>query len=243
LHCLIIRLSEVRVLVGPPFSHRFHRVMIWSDGLCVFIVRWSRHSPQKFSPLHPTTRRTRRQAMGLAMYGPATGHRKRRVCEAVLSSPSLPLIFVVTTSTVILTLSSQGRFFMTYLKITASILLTLVFASSATAQTTYTKIGGTTFGSDGSTQTKIGNTTFGNSGSTATKIGNTTFGSSGSAYTKIGNTTFGNDGSTATKIGNTTFGNDGSTATKIGGSTFINQSSTPDSIFTKTPLSTYGLDN
>ena len=30
---LIIRLSQVRVLVGPPFFLTFQRLMIWSDGL------------------------------------------------------------------------------------------------------------------------------------------------------------------------------------------------------------------
>ena len=32
-HYLIIRLSGVRVPVGPPFFLSFHALMIWSDGL------------------------------------------------------------------------------------------------------------------------------------------------------------------------------------------------------------------
>lgn len=39
---------------------------------------------------------------------------------------------------------------------------------------------------------------------TYTKIGNTTFSSDGTSYTKIGNTTFGSDGSSATHVGSTT---------------------------------------
>jgi len=44
------------------------------------------HSPQKTSPRHPTTRRTRRQVMGLMMYGPATGRRERRVYVRVIAA-------------------------------------------------------------------------------------------------------------------------------------------------------------
>ncbi|HHK6005423.1 TPA: hypothetical protein ACQWGN_001451 [Neisseria subflava] len=51
---------------------------------------------------------------------------------------------------------------------------------------------------------------------TYTQIGNTTYGNDGSSYTRIGNTTYGNDGSSYTTIGNTTYGSDGSSCTQIG---------------------------
>ena len=38
-----------------------------------------------------------------------------------------------------------------------------------------------------------------------TTIGNTTFGSNGTSYNRIGNTTFGSDGTSCNRIGNTTF--------------------------------------
>ncbi len=53
-----------------------------------------------------------------------------------------------------------------------------------------------------------------------TEIGNTVFGSDGSSYTKIGGTVFGNDGTSYTNIGGTTFGSDGSSCTEIGSTTF-----------------------
>ena len=40
---------------------------------------------------------------------------------------------------------------------------------------TYSTIGNTTFGSDGSSSTTIGNTTFGSDGTSCTRIGNSTF--------------------------------------------------------------------
>lgn len=86
----------------------------------------------------------------------------------------------------------------------------------------YTRIGNTAFGSDGSTYTQVGNSVFGSDGSTYQKVGNTVFGNDGSTYQKIGNTTFGSDGSTYQQIGNTTFGSDGSTSTRIGNTTFLN---------------------
>ena len=56
---------------------------------------------------------------------------------------------------------------------------TLTLSTFASAQTTYTNIGGITFGSDGSTASTIGGTTFitnsDGSSATAQKIGGTTF--------------------------------------------------------------------
>ena len=98
--------------------------------------------------------------------------------------------------------------------ITLTMLSLSVFAS---AQTTYTKIGGITFGSDGSTASTIGGTTFitnsDGSSATAQKVGETTFINSSAGVTstisKVGNTKFVNssDGSSSTinKVGNTTF--------------------------------------
>ncbi len=105
----------------------------------------------------------------------------------------------------------------------------VVLGPCAVAQTTFTTIGNTTFGSDGSTATTIGGTTFvsgaspviyqalgstlpaknATTSSTVQKIGNITFvtDSNGTATTfqKIGNITFGSDGSTVQKIGSTYF--------------------------------------
>ncbi|WP_428052810.1 hypothetical protein, partial [Candidatus Avelusimicrobium stercoris] len=85
---------------------------------------------------------------------------------------------------------------------------------------TYTTIGNTIYGADGSTYTRIGNTTYNSDGISYTQIGNTTYGSDGTSYTRIGNTTYSSDGTSYTKIGNTTYGSDGSTYTKIGNTTY-----------------------
>ena len=77
----------------------------------------------------------------------------------------------------------------------------ILFSCSLVSAQTYTRIGETTFGTDGSTINKLGNTTFINhsdgSSTTINKLGNTTF---------INNS----DGTSAT-------------ATVIGGDLFINK--------------------
>jgi hypothetical protein len=40
---------------------------------------------------------------------------------------------------------------------------------------------------------------------TYTQVGDTTYGSNGSTYTQVGNTTYGSDGSIANRVGNTTY--------------------------------------
>ena len=57
------------------------------------------------------------------------------------------------------------------------------------------------------------------------KIGNTTFGSDGTTYNRIGNTTYGSDGTTSNRIGNTQFingPNGTTTCNKIGNTTYCN---------------------
>jgi len=102
------------------------------------------------------------------------------------------------------------------------ILATVFLGVSEVHAVTYTQIGNTTFGSDGTSYSKIGNTLFGSNGTSYTKIGNTTFGSNGSSYTQIGNSLFGNNGTSYTRIGSSIFGSDGSVSTKIGNTTFGN---------------------
>jgi hypothetical protein len=108
------------------------------------------------------------------------------------------------------------------------LLNTLIAAASissvgAHAQTTYQRIGNTTFSSDGRTYNHIGNTTMGSDGSSYNRIGSTTYSNDGRNYNQIGNTTFGSDGTTANRIGNSTFinGPSGSrTCNTIGSTTF-----------------------
>ena len=71
---------------------------------------------------------------------------------------------------------------------------TRILPRKTATPTSYQRIGGTVFGSDGSSYQQIGNTTFGSDGSTYQRIGNSTFGNDGSSYQLIGNTTFGSDG-------------------------------------------------
>lgn len=89
---------------------------------------------------------------------------------------------------------------------------------------TYTSIGNSTYGPDG-TQTTIGSTTYTSEG-TYTSIGNTTYGPNGTTSTTIGNTAYGNDGTTSTTIGDTTYttGPDGQqlSCTDIGSTTYCN---------------------
>ena len=115
---------------------------------------------------------------------------------------------------------------------------TLALGPSAVAQTTYTVIGDTSFGSDGSTVTTVGGTTF---VSGASPVIHHSLGGAGKATntqgatstaTKIGNITFvtGSDGvlSTVQTIGGITFGSDGSTVQKIGNTYFLNKGASKD---------------
>lgn len=92
--------------------------------------------------------------------------------------------------------------------------------------TSYSTIGNTTYGSNGSTATTIGNTTYRSNGVTSTSIGNTTYHSNGTSSTTVGNTTYGTNGTTATTVGNTTYinGPNGArrTCTNIGTTTYCN---------------------
>jgi hypothetical protein len=55
-------------------------------------------------------------------------------------------------------------------------LLCISLASvAAIAQTSYNRIGNTTYGSNGQTYQQIGNTTYGSDGTTASRIGNSTY--------------------------------------------------------------------
>jgi hypothetical protein len=94
------------------------------------------------------------------------------------------------------------------------------------AQTTYQRIGSTTYSSYGQTYQQIGSTTYGSDGSTYNRIGNTTYSNDGTSYQRQGNTTYGSDGSTAQRIGNFTTitapGAVSATCQKIGIQTFCN---------------------
>lgn len=110
--------------------------------------------------------------------------------------------------------------------------VTLILGSCAVAQTTFTTIGSTTFGSDGSIAISIGDTTFITGGnqpsssvpnlSTTASVQNT---AQNSVVQEVGNITFITESSgeitTLQKIGNTTFGSDGSTVQKIGNTYFV----------------------
>jgi len=109
----------------------------------------------------------------------------------------------------------------------------LALGPCAVAQTTYTVIGGTTFGSDGSTAVNIGGTTFVSGASPVTyqSLGSTLPAKNStvsSTVQKIGEITFITDStgkmSTVQKIGSTLFINDGSaisTVQKIGNTYFL----------------------
>lgn len=90
----------------------------------------------------------------------------------------------------------------------------------------YSTIGNTIYGSDGSTASTIGNTTYRSDGTTSTLIGNTTYRSDGTTSTAIGNTTYGSDGTTASTIGNTIYinGPNGTsrTCSNVGATTYCN---------------------
>ncbi len=88
---------------------------------------------------------------------------------------------------------------------------------------TYTKIGNTWYGDDGSSFTQIGSSIYAGDGTSYNQIGNTVYGSDSSSYMKIGNTTYRNDGTSYTKIGNTTYASDGTAATQVGNTTYITQ--------------------
>ncbi|MCX6719831.1 MAG: hypothetical protein NTV36_01875 [Candidatus Staskawiczbacteria bacterium] len=85
-----------------------------------------------------------------------------------------------------------------------------------------TKIGNSTYCSDGTTYNQIGNTLYGSNGSTYNRIGNTTYGSGGSSCTKIGSSTYCSDGTTYNQIGNSLYGSDGSSYNKIGSTIYGN---------------------
>lgn len=122
--------------------------------------------------------------------------------------------------------------------IIAAIIVFLSLADSAFALTA-TKIGGTTYYSDGTTATRIGGTTYFSDGTTASSIGGTTYfsnpnGFNGTANT-IGGTTYfnGSNGfnATANTIGGTTYisGTNGLNGTigRIGNTTYISGQSNP----------------
>ena len=88
---------------------------------------------------------------------------------------------------------------------------------------TYTRIGNTIFGSDGSSHTITGNTIFNSDGSTIMNSGNTSFRSDGSSLMRTGNTTFDSNGTSYIQSGNTTFGSDRTTRIQSGNTDFGNQ--------------------
>lgn len=63
------------------------------------------------------------------------------------------------------------------------LLLSVLAAAGAVAQTTCQTIGTSTFCSDGRTYNQVGNTTFGSDGSSANRIGNTVFVNPAPVYT------------------------------------------------------------
>lgn len=110
--------------------------------------------------------------------------------------------------------------------------IAVILGQCAVAQTTFTTIGDTTFGSDGSISMSIGDTTFVTGGNQAgpavqhmSAVSTVKSTAQSSAIQEIGNITFVTDsgGKTTTyqKIGNITFGSDGSTVQKIGNTYFV----------------------
>ena len=84
------------------------------------------------------------------------------------------------------------------------------------------RVGSSTFYSDGTTAQRIGDATFYSDGTTAQRIGDSTFYSDGTTAQQIGDSTFYSDGTTAQRIGDATFNSDGTTCQTIGDSTFCN---------------------
>jgi hypothetical protein len=110
--------------------------------------------------------------------------------------------------------------------------MTLTLGQCAVAQTTFTTIGNTTFGSDGSIAISIGDTTFVTGSNQAgpavqhmSAVSTVKTTAQSSAIQEIGNITFITESSgevtTLQKIGGTTFGSDGSTVQKIGNTYFV----------------------
>jgi hypothetical protein len=97
---------------------------------------------------------------------------------------------------------------------------------SSTGPTSYSQIGGSTYGSDGTSCNSIGSSTYcsGPGGSTSyTQIGGSLFGSDGTSCSSIGSSAYcsGPGGSTSyTQIGGSLFGSDGSSCSSIGSSTY-----------------------
>jgi hypothetical protein len=97
---------------------------------------------------------------------------------------------------------------------------------SSTGPTSYSEIGGSIYGSDGTSCNSIGSSTYcsGRGGSTSySEIGGSIYGSDGTSCNSIGSSTYcsGPGGSTSyTQIGGSIYGSDGSSCTSIGSSTY-----------------------
>lgn len=80
------------------------------------------------------------------------------------------------------------------LKTLLAVIVLAYTAAAAHATTTYSTVGNTTYGSDGTTYSHVGNTTYGSDGSTANTVGNTTYinDADGSSHTcsLVGNTSY-----------------------------------------------------
>lgn len=88
--------------------------------------------------------------------------------------------------------------------------------NSYKSPTSYSAVGNTLYGSDGSSYSQLGDTIYRNDGTSYRNVGNTLYGSDGTSYSNIGNTTYSNDGTSYNRIGNYIYGSDGSSATSIG---------------------------
>ena len=85
--------------------------------------------------------------------------------------------------------------------LTKAIGVTILLSATSVYAESYSIIGNTIIGSDGTSYNRIGNATIGSDGSSWSTIGNTTIGSDGSSWSRIGNTYIGSDGSSCNVIG------------------------------------------
>lgn len=112
------------------------------------------------------------------------------------------------------------------MKRNAITLIAGLVCTSAFSQTTYQRIGNTTYSSTGQSYQQIGNQVYGSDGTTYNRSGNATYTNDGRSYQHIGNQTYGSDGTTANRVGNSTYINSPSghttTCQRIGSQTFCN---------------------
>ena len=76
------------------------------------------------------------------------------------------------------------------MKKTMVLLIAGLLSSTTFAYETYTQIGNTSYGSNGSSSTRIGNSSYHSNGSSSTRIGNGIYNSNGSSCQLLGNSAY-----------------------------------------------------